>query len=276
MSLGDRTEAESTDGDSRLDKIIDEFEQRWLHGDEIPEIVEFCRGALADNLKLAEVERPSLSRIVLALALVDLEFRWRNKQVTTKRGTAWYCRNLKPYGFDESSFLPLAINELEVRSRWGDKPEIQSLVAEQFPDRPQHDLDSIASQLKEELELKLPILCSVTTEAEYRLRVELKTPCVIGRQRSSDPKCPDVRFCDRDDLLRLVIAGHSENSISRKQIRLDRISANRLVITSLSNGVPSYLGKRRLAPGKPQTFILPTYGIVISFGGFSVHLKHLS
>lgn len=276
MSPSDLCSIDSTDGDSRRDIIIDEFEHRWLNGTEPPDIIEFCRNSLARTLQLPEAEQPSLPNVVIALALVDLEFRWRSDTPTSKRGAAWYHRKLKAYGLDESRFLLLALNELEVRSRWGDKPIIRSLVAEQLPGRPQQDLDSLACQLRDELELKFPIVCSISTDTEHRFRADLKTPCVIGRQRSSDPKCPDVRFCDRDNVIRFVVAGRKENSISRIQLKLERIAVNTLIITSISDNVPTYLGNQRLAAGEAKIFTLPPSGKIVSFGGFFMHLKRLA
>lgn len=262
----------STDGDSQLDRIIDDFEHRWLKGDS-PDIEATCREY---SQKAGESPRKSsVADCALQLAIVDLELRWRIASPEARRGTDWYRQHLTIYGLDEAKLRLLAFNELEVRSRWGDSPRFEQLVSEQFPSAGEANRCEIARLFCSEIELRFPIVCNVSSEATHRFRTILQTPCVVGRQRSSDPAIHDLRYCPREQMMRLVIADRTENFISRVQVKLERISVNELCVTPMSESVPCFLGSRRLADKSEHTLAVSPGGIMLAFGGFLMHFKRL-
>lgn len=275
MNLSDLRTIESSDGDSKRDRIIDQFEQQWLNESSPPNIVEFCRYCVENERELIEADERSLPSITLALALVDLEFRWRYDSKARPKGTAWYYQQLHPFGLDEARMLILASNELVVRSRWGDRPIVKDLAAAQLPDASEDDVKSLEEQLRVELESRFPIACNVYTKSIHRFRADLKTPCIIGRQRSSDPKNQETHMCPRDNILRYVVAQQHENSISRKQLRIERISVSDLCITSLSTNVSTYWESTELKVGQTTRITLPANGTVLRFGGFFMHLQQV-
>lgn len=271
MSSHSLFDVESSDGDTKRDEIIDAFERQWLEQPQPPDIVQVCQDYLASFSH--ETESVPLTDFILELAIVDLELSWRRGAPTARRNTDWYRIQLSCFGLNDDQLRTLAFNELEVRSRWGDQPKISTLVREQFPNANNDELTSIIIQFAEELELRFPIVCNISTETEHRYRTTLKTPCIIGRQRSSDASMNDLQYCERDQAMRMVIARREENFISRRQLKIERLSVNQLSLTLLSKSVPSYAENRRLLVNEPTTITLTPRGGIITFGGFIMHLR---
>jgi hypothetical protein len=265
---------------SSWDAIIDRFEACWLAGKTPPDVIEYCR-QVSDPSQSANVENdgdacfqpPSL---VFQLAVVDLELSWRVGPEKSRRDTDWYRKELGRFGMTEQEVKVLAWNEMEIRSRWGDRPRIDAMVAKQFPAASIAQREQIQAEYRHQLESRFPIHCIVSTDFHHRTRVTLKTPCVLGRQRLNDPPAGGPPYYSSEHRIwRMVVVGKDEVHVSRDQVRFDRLSANELRITAISPAVGCYLDGKRIATASPIEVSVEPSGAAVVFSDLQVSLRRV-
>ncbi len=249
--------------------LLDSFEAWWCEGKQIPSIVDYCNAC-------TQIDSLRGTRVAWELAMVDLEFRWRKTtDPTLRRSTHWYVKNLAEYGFEELDRRELSLHEWIVRSRWGDQPTLDEFVAEQWPEKTAHEREDYRRELREQLELLFPIECNVGNETQHLLRVYLQTPCLVGRQRSTDRPAPSCQYDEAQGLWRLVVSGRSQNSVSREQLQLERVAMNLVRAVPLSDVVSSYVGDNCLANGKATDLKISPRGTELRFGNVCLYLRRV-
>lgn len=219
-----------------MEQEIESFERDWVRG-EPPSIFQRLEQARSRTGKPAAAER-----LALELALVDIEFRWRSGTAGRTRKSAWYRMTFK---LSDASVEQLAWHELLVRSCWGDRPSIDSVV-EQLP----HP-EETAAVLHQLLQRRFPLYLLVrSTVGDSSLEVPLVGKVVIGRQRTGDPLPLGCRTAGREQGLpvtRVIIADELDSSTSRTQIILRRASVDEIELQAARRGTAALLDEQRLA-----------------------------
>lgn len=248
---------------SQIEAALDTFEERLLSGSEPPDVVTTV-ASLCNLHGFAERRGP------WEMAMTDLELRWRRDDPQLRRGTEWYARHLGPLGLSAQDVEELSTHELVVRSRWADRPCVEQLVAEQFPGiaaelRRQHH-----ERLVRQLEIHFPVICVARLEHQEHFRTTIHTPCVFGRQRSTDPAAPCLHFDPERGIWRVVVAERQQNSISRDQVMVRRLASDQLLLEPLSPTVSCYLGGQPMRMGQPEVLRIGVQQLELRFRDIAV------
>lgn len=248
---------------SQIEAALDSFEERMLSGSEPPDVITTV-AALCKLHGFAERRGP------WEMAMTDLELRWRRDDARLRRGTEWYARHLGPLGLSPEDIEELSTHELVVRSRWADRPPVKQLVAEQFPGvaaelRRQH-----YDRLVRQLDIHFPICCVIRRDHQEHFRTTVHTPCIFGRQRSTDPASPCLHFDPAKGIWRVVVAERQQNSISRDQVMVRRLASDQLLIEPLSPAVGCYLGGKSIRTGQPEVLRIGVQQLELRFRDIAV------
>lgn len=247
----------------RIETALDHFEERLLSDTEPPDVLAAV-ASLSDVAGFAERRGP------WEMAMMDLELRWRRDDPRLRRGTEWYAEHLGPLGLSATDIEELSTHEMIVRSRWVDRPRIDQLVGQQFPAvagelRQQH-----RNRLVRQMEIHFPIFAVVRLGRQEYFRSEVRTPCVFGRQRSTDPAVQCLYLDKATRLWRIVVAPRQRNSISRDQVMVRRLAIDQLLIEPLSHTVGCYLGGQRMQTGQPEVLRIGMQQLELRFHDVTV------
>ena len=257
-----------------LDAVLDSYEGLWVNGPSPPNLIEFAQSIPAQQ----EVSESELHAFWFELATIDMEMRFRTGKRNLRRNSGWYAEHFAPQRMSEQSLEDLTLQEMVIRCHWGDRPQIAAFVHEHYPDRTSDFHDRYAARILDRIDSEFPMEAVVTVDDEQgtqsesgkkhppRTEVHLLTPCIVGRQKSSEPA--PVRLC-RDaetDHHRLIVVDRKRDSVSRMQLALKRLAVDRLQVTPISTKISTLVDGARLAPGKPVVFPIHYLGIQIGFG----------
>lgn len=248
---------------SRIEAALDLFEERLLT-DAVPPDVVATVATLSDLPGFAE------RRGAWELAMMDLELRWRRDDPQLRRGTDWYAKHLGPLGLTPTDVEELSTHEMIVRSRWVDRPHVDQLVDQQFPGVASNIRQRHYDRLVRQMESYFPIFCFVRLGHQEYFRSEVHTPCVFGRQRSTDPAVQCLHFNEQTRLWRMVVTERHRNAVSRDQVMVRRLAIDQLLIEPLSRTVGCYLGGRRMQTGQPEVLQIGLQQLELRFHEISV------
>jgi hypothetical protein len=108
-----------------------------------------------------------------------------------------------------------------------------------------------------------------------RFRVNLKTPCMVGRRRAVDPPNASTYYDELERRWRMVIAGREENSISREQMLIRRISVDTIEVTPQSEKVSCYVDDIKLPKQQSSIIAISKPAALLRCGGIVVHLRRV-
>lgn len=248
---------------SRIEEALDNFEERLLSDSQPPDL-------LAAVAALRDVDGFAERRGPWEMAMTDLELRWRRDNPELRRGTRWYADHLAPLGLSPLDVEELSTHEMVVRSRWADRPSVEQLVDQQFPGVAGEIRQQHRERLIRQMEVHFPIFCVVTLDRQQHFRGKIHTPCVFGRQRSTDPSAQCIHHDEQTGLWRVIVAERHQNSISRDQAMVRRLAIDQLLIEPLSPTVSCYLGGKPMRRGQPEILRIGLQQLELRFRDISV------
>lgn len=250
------------------EELLDRYETLWRAQTDPPELVEFCRLNLPESA--AQRRAQQVRDCVLQLAVTDLELRYRLAAAEHHRGLQHYAAELVPEWLSMDQLPDLGVEELVVRGRWGDRPRIDDLIAEQFPHGDEVSRSEVETLYLQRLEEEFPCSVRVWRAESSPAYFWLRTPCLVGRQRSHDPSPPAWSSGQGARLHRLIVAERTDSHVSRRQCLIQRVSVDRLEIGSLSQHVSTRLGGRKLRAGESLEVCLEPLGLEIQLASVTL------
>lgn len=255
----------SSEPSGAFEAALDQFEEQWLRNDSPPNVI-------AAVTELRQLTGFAERRVAWELAMSDLEFRWRHTDPIRRRGSRWYAEKLGPLGLTEADVEELCLHELIVRSRWADRPPIESLLESQYPGMAEESRCRHRSRMVRQLEAHFPLECVVNVEGGNRFRAQVPTPCVFGRQRWNDPEPGGPHPDAANEGWRIIVVEREQSRVSRNQILIRRLAVHQVSVELLSENVGCHLQEQRLSVGQPVVVQTGTRPPELRFQGVTVRL----
>lgn len=253
--------------DSKVGNCLEQFESEWLENSDPPDFIHYCQKFPPGTVDAREA--------VCALAMIDLELGWRSNSSPLFRPCTWYLEQLAPWQLTRSQTHELVASEFIVRSRWKDRPQIEEFIATRPTSIVTGEQDWWRRQLRELLDELFPIIGDISIELHHRLRCNLRTPCIVGRQRSRERSGPALIASESGDSWRLIVANRDQTNVSREQLRFNRLSIDQLEVTLLSQNVASKIDGRTLNPNSPAICRVSELGITLAFSSVLIQLRRI-
>jgi len=222
------TESLSLSQLKRIDELCDEFEEAWQE-DGPADLGSFrARGGTLGS-------QPAKQRLLCNLIVLDLEYRWRDRQRVSELPEAApplledYAAELAGVGpMSQEQHLELITSEYQARHRWGDHPPFEQYAA-RFP---QYG-GGLKLTLHKALAELTPTRLRVYQSRQLSYSILVTVPVELGRQRRGEPG----PYCQLEtpDGSRIVIAPVDEKQISRAHLRVELVSIGKLRLTNLSD-----------------------------------------
>lgn len=249
--------------------VLDEFDRKWRAGDspDLASLIEQLRNQGDDEL-------------CVELCAADLEWKWRASHAKTAgiRCLSWpetemrsavgprmrdYATLLQALMSDRSHVQRMLEAEFLARSMWGDAPRIDAFLEEaNMADCFEAEFEL---HLVEQLDHLAQLRVGVFRSDHLLLNVRVPPQFTIGRQDRREP--PEPAWLPKTS--RLIVAGHDDRSVSRKQIVIRRIGIHEISLSNGSRNVGFALDNCQLQPHESTRLLTP---VTIVLGDLTVKI----
>lgn len=245
----------------RIDRICGDFEASWFMSPR-PEPLDFL-GTLEDE--------PWREELICRLFAIHAENALRYGRSDNQGSLAVIFGDRLGHVVSLAMLFRLACLEFEARQRWSQPPTVSEFAAS-LPDSLRSP--SLRTALRDVLHTSAPISLAISASGALCLRTPLDTTLILGRQSRGEPS-PIVRFDlpPQDDiasepLAKVALAPISDRFLSRRQLKLERVTQHATRITNVGSKLTLCLEGDAAIP--PHESFLVEGNFVIDFLEYQV------